>query len=106
MYVAIRESACQQSCCTQESKAELLKKVLALFPPLLHKHFLSSFPEPASWLSARMAFTRTCAVWCMVGHMLGLGDRHGENILMDTATGDIVHIDFACLFDKVRLASV
>jgi len=35
--------------------------------------------------------------------MLGLGDRHGENILMDTVTGDCIHIDFACLFDKVGL---
>ena len=69
---------------------------------MLHRHFTANFPEPASWHNARMAFTRTCAVWCMVGHMLGLGDRHGENILMDTVTGDIVQIDFACLFDKVR----
>lgn len=42
----------------------------------------------------------TNAVWCMVGHMLGLGDRHGENILLDTANGDTVHVDFGCLFDK------
>ena len=81
--------------------ASLLDKVLGMFPALLHRFFLSNFPEPASWLNARLAFTRTTAVWCMVGHMLGLGDRHGENILMDTATGDCIHIDFACLFDKV-----
>ena len=81
--------------------AGLIDKVLNMFPPLLHRFFLANFAEPASWLNARLAFTRTTAVWCMVGHMLGLGDRHGENILMDTATGDCIHIDFACLFDKV-----
>ena len=32
--------------------------------------------------------------------MLGLGDRHGENILLDTTCGDTVHVDFGCLFDK------
>lgn len=84
-----------------ERMAGLLDKVLTMFPPLLHRFFLTNFTEPASWLNARLAFTRTTAVWCMVGHMLGLGDRHGENILMDTATGDCIHIDFACLFDKV-----
>ena len=36
----------------------------------------------------------------MVGHIVGLGDRHGENILFDSTTGDSVHVDFSCLFDK------
>ena len=36
----------------------------------------------------------------MVGHILGLGDRHGDNILLDTTTGECVHVDFDCLFDK------
>ena len=31
-----------------------------------------------------------------------LGDRHLENILLDTNTGEVVHIDFDCLFEKVR----
>lgn len=33
-----------------------------------------------------------------------LGDRHCENILMDTNTGDVVHVDFNCLFEKVRVS--
>lgn len=36
----------------------------------------------------------------MVGHIVGLGDRHGENILLDKSTGECVHVDFDCLFDK------
>ena len=36
----------------------------------------------------------------MVGYVLGLGDRHGENILFDESTGDTLHVDFNCLFDK------
>ncbi|CAK4138794.1 unnamed protein product [Aphanomyces euteiches] len=36
----------------------------------------------------------------MVGHIVGLGDRHGENILIDCTTGECVHVDFDCLFDK------
>ena len=37
----------------------------------------------------------------MVGYTLGLGDRHGENILFDSVSGDCVHVDFNCLFNKV-----
>lgn len=140
------------------SKADLLTRVLALFPPRLHRWVLAKFPEPAAWLAARTAFSRTAAVWSMVGHVVGeacggvsgwsegglllwggvvgtaenppcairtrwwrrggappracrlhrgprrpspgLGDRHGENILIDQASGDVVHVDFSCLFDK------
>ena len=32
--------------------------------------------------------------------MVGLGDRHGENILLDSTTGECVHVDFNCLFNK------
>jgi hypothetical protein len=33
-----------------------------------------------------------------------LGDRHCENILLDTNSGDVVHVDFNCLFEKVGLS--
>jgi serine/threonine-protein kinase ATR len=36
----------------------------------------------------------------MVGYVLGLGDRHGENILFDSTNGDCVHVDFNCLFNR------
>jgi serine/threonine-protein kinase ATR len=44
-----------------------------------------------------------CWVSCTIGvslTVISLGDRHGENILMDDATGDCVHVDFNCLFGK------
>lgn len=37
----------------------------------------------------------------VVGYILGLGDRHGENILIDSTVGDCLHVDFNCLFNKV-----
>ncbi|GMH13512.1 hypothetical protein Nepgr_015353 [Nepenthes gracilis] len=80
---------------------ELLKtKILPMFPPVFHKWFLNIFSEPAAWFRARVAYAQTTAVWSMVGHIVGLGDRHGENILFDSTTGDCVHVDFSCLFDK------
>jgi hypothetical protein len=48
----------------------------------------------------RLAFARSVAVWSMLGHVIGLGDRHGDNILLDTTNGECVHVDFDCLFDK------
>lgn len=31
----------------------------------------------------------------MLGYLIGLGDRHLDNILLDTHTGEIVHIDYS-----------
>lgn len=78
----------------------LKNKILPMFPPVFHKWFLTTFSEPAAWFRARIAYAHTTAVWSMVGHIVGLGDRHGENILFDSTTGDCVHVDFSCLFDK------
>ncbi|EKM59861.1 uncharacterized protein PHACADRAFT_181804 [Phanerochaete carnosa HHB-10118-sp] len=86
---------------TDREAAEIFKReVLSEFPPVLHEWFLQMFPEPTAWLSSKLAYTRTSAVMCMVGFILGMGDRHTENLLLDTRTGDIVHVDFNCLFEK------
>jgi serine/threonine-protein kinase ATR len=36
----------------------------------------------------------------IVGYILGLGDRHAENILLHEITGDVVHVDVNMLFDR------
>ena len=56
--------------------------------------------DPHAWFEARMAFTLSAATWSAVGHVIGLGDRHSVNILVDTSSGDCVHVDFDCIFDK------
>lgn len=87
--------------CAAKKECEMLKtKILPMFPPLFHKWFLTTFSEPAAWFRSRVAYAHTTAVWSMVGHVVGLGDRHGENILFDSTSGDCVHVDFSCLFDK------
>lgn len=54
------------------------------------------------WLliSFLLRFTGSVAVMSMVGYILGLGDRHLDNILVDFCSGDVVHIDYNVCFDK------
>ncbi|KAJ3161128.1 serine/threonine-protein kinase M1 [Geranomyces michiganensis] len=85
----------------QPSQLELFVKVLKpRFPAIFHEWFLETFPEPTQWLSSRLAYASTMAVMSMIGYVVGLGDRHGENILFDDQTGDAVHVDLNCLFEK------
>ncbi|KIR51714.1 serine/threonine-protein kinase ATR [Cryptococcus gattii Ru294] len=77
-----------------------------IFPTVFHEWFLTSWPEPSAWLSSRLAYSRTLAVMSMIGYILGLGDRHGENILFDGLSGDTVHVDLNCLFEKGKTLEI
>lgn len=52
-----------------------------------------------SWLDRRTNFTRSLATMSMVGYILGLGDRHPSNLMLDRITGKVVHIDFGDCFE-------
>jgi ataxia telangiectasia mutated family protein len=55
-----------------------------------------------------MKFTRSVAMNSIIGHILGIGDRHTKNILVHQKTGEVVHIDFGIVFEqgKVRILVV
>jgi serine/threonine-protein kinase ATR len=78
----------------------LWNELLQMYPPILHEWFVETFPDPEAWLTARLRYTRSCAVTSIVGHILGLGDRHGENVNLEEGNGGVFHVDFNCLFDK------
>lgn len=85
---------------TEKHLSYFTDTVLNMFPPVLPEWFISQFPNPEAWFAARLRYTRSCAVMSMVGTILGLGDRHGENLLLEEGNGGIFHVDFNCLFDK------
>ncbi|TPX35002.1 hypothetical protein SmJEL517_g02512 [Synchytrium microbalum] len=51
------------------------------------------------WLDRRTNYTRSLAVMSMVGYILGLGDRHPSNLMLDKFTGKVCHIDFGDCFE-------
>ncbi|KOS39997.1 hypothetical protein ACN38_g9146 [Penicillium nordicum] len=52
-----------------------------------------------AWLERRTNYTRSLGVMSMVGYILGLGDRHPSNLLLDRGNGRVVHIDFGDCFE-------
>ncbi|XP_018328651.1 serine/threonine-protein kinase ATR [Agrilus planipennis] len=96
----LKQVYCHQRDPLVKKKEVFLKVLLPNHPPVLGEWFRKTFPDAQSWLTARTAYIRTTAVMSMVGYIVGLGDRHGENILLDSTCGDAVHVDFNCLFNK------
>ncbi|KAF9354246.1 serine/threonine-protein kinase M1 [Mortierella sp. AD094] len=60
------------------------RDLLPKFPTIFYQWFMDISQEPTAWFETR----------------LRLGDRHGENLLFDFQNGDIVHVDFNCLFEQ------
>eukprot|EP00048_Salpingoeca_helianthica_P003613 m.68925 g.68925 ORF g.68925 m.68925 type:complete len:2501 (+) comp12804_c0_seq1:29-7531(+) len=55
--------------------------------------------DAEAWLERRLCYTRSVAVMSMVGHILGLGDRHPSNLMLDRRTGAVIHVDFGDCFE-------
>jgi len=99
-YTEIRNLLDEGSSGLPEKATIFPDRVITSFPAVFHEWFVESFPDPSAWFNARLRYTRSAAVMSIVGHVLGLGDRHGENILFEEDNGGTLHVDFNCLFDK------
>ncbi|KAL5562538.1 hypothetical protein UlMin_032285 [Ulmus minor] len=67
---------------------------------LLHQELWCASEGFRAFSSKMKRYSGSVAAMSMVGHILGLGDRHLDNILVDFCSGDIVHIDYNVCFDK------
>ena len=52
-----------------------------------------------AWLDRRTTYTRSLGLMSIVGYILGLGDRHPSNLMLEKINGKIVHIDFGDCFE-------
>ena len=50
-------------------------------------------------MDRRTNYARSLAVMSIVGYILGLGDRHPSNLMLDQHTGKVIHIDFGDCFE-------
>lgn len=92
-----------------QSHAERVKKYLSVterFHPVMRYFFTEKFADPDEWFVKRLAYTRSTAAISILGHVLGLGDRHGHNILLDSKSGEVVHIDLGVAFEMGRVLPV
>jgi ataxia telangiectasia mutated family protein len=89
-----------------ETRVKEFRKVCEGLHPVMRHFFLERFDDPDDWFEKRTAYTRTTASVSMLGHVLGLGDRHGHNIMLDEVNGEVVHIDLGVAFEAGRVLPV
>ncbi|CAH8677227.1 unnamed protein product [Schistosoma rodhaini] len=84
---------------------EILREVLISLEAetpadLLTRELWASNPSCASWWRVTRTFAKSAGLLSSLGYLVGLGDRHLDNLLIDLSTGHIVHIDYNVCFDK------
>ena len=89
-----------------ETRVKVFRQVCDHFHPVMRYFFMERYSSPDSWFEKRTAYSRSTAATSMLGHVLGLGDRHGHNILLDEKTGEVVHIDLGVAFESGRVLPV
>ncbi|KAI8377636.1 uncharacterized protein BYT42DRAFT_614302 [Radiomyces spectabilis] len=67
---------------------------------LLAREIWCNSVDATEWLQKTNSFSRSLAVMSMIGYIIGLGDRHLDNIMVDYKTGEIIHIDYNVCFEK------
>lgn len=88
---------------TNGERLKVFKEICKNFHPSFRFFFANSFLNPAEWFARRMAYVHSVATNSMVGFILGLGDRHIYNILIDKSTAELIHIDFGIAFEQGKI---
>jgi hypothetical protein len=65
---------------------------------LLRQGLIALSTSPESYLNIRQNFINTLAAISICGYILGIGDRHLENFLVDRNDGGLLAIDFGISF--------
>uniref|UniRef100_A0A8C3RPQ8 non-specific serine/threonine protein kinase n=1 Tax=Chelydra serpentina TaxID=8475 RepID=A0A8C3RPQ8_CHESE len=86
-----------------EEKCNIFMDICRNFQPVFRYFCMEKFLDPAVWFEKRLAYTRSVATSSIVGYILGLGDRHVQNILIDEQTAELVHIDLGVAFEQGKI---
>ncbi|KAL0491579.1 hypothetical protein AKO1_010303 [Acrasis kona] len=81
-------------------RLQFFNKTCELFKPVMHHFFCEKFTQPREWFYKRLNYKRSVASNSIVGFVMGIGDRHAHNILLDVQTAECVHIDLGIAFDQ------
>lgn len=67
---------------------------------LISKEVWCSSTTAGDWWEKSCSLARSMAVMSVIGYIIGLGDRHLDNTMVDFGSGEVVHIDFNVCFEK------
>ncbi len=91
---------CEYDSLTTIQKVEIFNQALETTPGYdINRILWLKSENSEAWLIHRTNYIRSLAVMSMAGYILGLGDRHPSNLMLNRVSGKILHIDFGDCFE-------
>ncbi|XP_014473077.1 PREDICTED: serine-protein kinase ATM [Dinoponera quadriceps] len=91
---------------SNEVKLNVFLKCCKHMRPAFQHFFEEKYLSPENWVERTLTYTRSVATTSIAGYILGLGDRHLSNILIDERTAEVVHIDFGIAFEQGKILPI
>ncbi|OHT13665.1 PIKK family atypical protein kinase [Tritrichomonas foetus] len=86
------------------NKMQIIEKVFAEVPDNdIASSFWLKAGSAEAWFKKTNSFSISTAITSIVGYVIGLGDRHPSNLLIDRSNGKVVHIDFGDCFERAMV---
>lgn len=86
---------------------QVLSELMAETPSdLLAKELWCNAIDASAWWQVVKRYSYSVAVMSIIGYIIGLGDRHLDNVLVDLTSGEVVHIDYNVCFEKGKTLRV
>ncbi|XP_061714847.1 serine/threonine-protein kinase SMG1, partial [Cydia pomonella] len=86
---------------------QVLQELAAETPnDLLWREIWCSSVSPEQWWQMVRRYSYSVAVMSTIGYIIGLGDRHLDNVMVDLTSGEVVHIDYNVCFEKGKTLRV
>lgn len=80
---------------------DVLKELIRETPSnLLSRELWMCSVSAGNWWDMTQTYATSTAVMSIVGYIIGLGDRHLDNVLVNLTSGEVVHIDYNVCFEK------
>jgi len=102
----LSSSECRERLSTATDKYQTFMEICRNFHPAFRFFFVENFSEASLWMKCRLSYTRSVATSSIVGWVLGIGDRHAQNILIDQKNAEVVHIDFGYVFEQGKYQGI
>ncbi|PVV02007.1 hypothetical protein BB560_003552 [Smittium megazygosporum] len=89
------------------SRYEIYDQISKMIPSnLIYEHLLKNAESSYEFLKNINNFVRTLGMISILGYLVGLGDRHLDNIMLNPRNGRMMHIDLNMNFDRGLMLNI